>query len=320
MGYRSTLMADLLPIEVARTALLDRAADVEALHDRLVRAGPQLSEDDVQEIYDDLCEQQHWRAASALLWYSAELCAAVEDADLDRYDAARIALLADEAGQARRLIEEMIERSTHPEKHAVHAEILFVLGLPALSAQAAERAVRLDAGFAEGWFFWGRALRAMKGRDLEVVEAFEKAHALVPSEDRYFIELAGSVANLEIHGLSYARYDAVKRGLRPIAARGEDFWATIYWAQMLWLDDEIAECEATLRFATRRWPSESLPYSLLGYYLSNWNRPAAEQDQWIEDFAAARDLQAEEAERAVFDAAITRLVALRRARAGATRS
>lgn len=91
---------------------------------------------------------------------------------------------------------------------------------------------------------------------------------------------------LEVRGGEYAQFERAESLLAAVAARKDNFWAMIYWAQFRWLAGEEAQSEQALRVAMQLAPNDTLPYTLLATFLLDWRRPRAELDRLLVELRA----------------------------------
>lgn len=265
---------------------------VEQIRERLVAAHAAFDHRTLFELIDELKDAKRWSALGALCWYASERTGNVERRDVLMFHAGESARMAGELELARDLMSRVIQRSTVAGCHSLYALVLLRLSELDAALDAAKRSVELDPAFDEGWFRVGEVCKARLAWD-DAVAAFDKARRLDPAVERYAVEYAGAVIAVEVSGAQHPAFEAVEALLEPIAARGDDFWAMIYWAQLEWVLDNTAESERALRSAMMVDPESVLPYTLLALYLESWARPPNEFDALVAEIRARADEFAE---------------------------
>lgn len=233
-------------------------------------------------VLDQLKETSRYAASCALQWYLADEDGPGEYRDGLLFGAGMAAMDAGLLDLARELMEQMIQRSSRSEHHCIYAFVLLVLeeGEPALAA--ALKSVELDPQFDEAWFRVGEVQRHL-GRRAESLAAFKKAFELDPSLEMYVVEYAGAVAMEACRGVDCADFDRMKALLGAVAARNDNFWAMMYWADFCWMEDDREQTERAVRVAMKLDPYSRYPYWMLSLYFRDWGRPASEFDRLLDE-------------------------------------
>ncbi len=270
-----------------RSILLSNSSAKE-LRERLLEAGAALDRRALFTLDDELQKAQSWRARCALFWFASDN---TDDANARAVFTLHAGISAYDAGDlelARDLLRPLIHQSTEAHHHCIYARVLLELGELDAAMDAANRTVELDPDFEEGWFRVGEVCRVRRDWD-DAIAAFDRARRLDPSAELYAVEYAGAVIAVEIGGVRHPAFEMAESLLAPIAARGDNFMALIYWAQAQWLLDHPRESEHALRTAMRVDPEAVLPYTLLAMYLADWGRPSVELDALVEQMRARAD-------------------------------
>jgi tetratricopeptide (TPR) repeat protein len=276
-------------VEVSRVmAILDahsNAEDVRFVRRRLEEADVWLESSETWAIVDLLSSMSQYSASCALQWYLADRVEPGEARDALLFSAGVAAMDARQLDLSRDLIEQMIERSDLSAHYCLYAHVLLQCSAPELALVAAEKAVEIDPQFDEAWFRLGEVRRTLRQLPMALV-AFEKAYHADPTRELNLIEYAGAVAMLAVVGVECEQFQRVESLLAAVAARNDNFWAMIYWAQFRWLAGDEAQSERALRVAMQLSPADTLPYTLLATYLLDWRRPRAELDRLLDEVRA----------------------------------